>query len=145
MAQRRFHGNRIGEWRAQRQMTYIDVAKACVPASSAATIYRLESGQAPLSLDWMYRLAPVLRCRPRDLMIDDANPIDEIRTIWSRLAADTRAEVLRQLAEAPEPDELVVTTDPNENPDASRLLTIEINDQGHYRASVYYRPRRAPP
>lgn len=81
-------------------------------------------------------------------MDDEAadNPMDEIRVLWSRLAADARAELLRQLGNEhePLPDELAVTSEPDDSSGLAKLLTVEVNDEGHYRASVYYRPRRTP-
>jgi transcriptional regulator with XRE-family HTH domain len=52
--------NRIRDVRRARKLTLDDVARRCVPATTAQTIGRLETGTRTLSLDWLNRIAAAL-------------------------------------------------------------------------------------
>ena len=60
--------NRIRELRLARGLTLEELADAA--GTSVQQISRLELGYRRLTDDWMRRLAPVLSCRPAELMSD---------------------------------------------------------------------------
>jgi transcriptional regulator with XRE-family HTH domain len=60
--------NRIRDIRKQKGLTLADVAARCVPATTAQTIGRLETGTRNLSLVWMNRIAAALEVEPEVLV-----------------------------------------------------------------------------
>lgn len=58
----------IREVRRARGMTLDDVAKACVPPTTAQTIGRLETGTRTVSVGWLNRIADALGVRAADLV-----------------------------------------------------------------------------
>ena len=58
----------IREVRRARGLTLDDVARACVPPTTAQTIGRLETGMRNLSLTWMNRIAAALEVEPELLV-----------------------------------------------------------------------------
>ena len=60
--------NRIREIRRQKGLTLADVAARCVPATTAQTIGRLETGTRSLSLNWMNRIGAALGIDPELLV-----------------------------------------------------------------------------
>ena len=66
--------NRIRDIRRQKGMTLADVAAACVPATTAQTIGRLETGMRNLSLVWMNRIAAALDVEPELLVRGQETP-----------------------------------------------------------------------
>ncbi|KPL67165.1 XRE family transcriptional regulator [Erythrobacter sp. SG61-1L] len=64
--------NRIRDIRKEKGMTLADVAAACVPATTAQTIGRLETGMRNLSLTWMNRIAAALDVEPEMLVRSEA-------------------------------------------------------------------------
>ena len=67
--------NRIRDIRRQKGMTLADVAAACVPATTAQTIGRLETGMRNLSLVWMNRIAAALDVEP-ELLVRGDEPLE---------------------------------------------------------------------
>lgn len=63
--------NRIRDIRRQKGLTLADVAARCVPATTAQTIGRLETGTRNLSLVWMNRIAAALGVDPQLLVRGD--------------------------------------------------------------------------
>lgn len=59
----------IREIRRARGMTLDDVARACVPATTAQTIGRLETGARTVSIAWLNRIAAALGVDAADLVI----------------------------------------------------------------------------
>lgn len=59
---------RIREVRRARGMTLEDVAKRCVPQTTAQTIGRLETGTRTVSLGWLNRIAAALEVEAQDLV-----------------------------------------------------------------------------
>jgi Helix-turn-helix domain len=59
---------RIREVRRARGMTLDDVARACVPATTAQTIGRLETGTRTVSVGWLNRIAAALGVDASDLV-----------------------------------------------------------------------------
>lgn len=59
---------RIREVRRARGMTLEDVAKACVPPTTAQTIGRLETGARTVSVGWLNRIADALGVDPANLV-----------------------------------------------------------------------------
>jgi len=58
----------IREVRRARRMTLDDVARRCVPPTTAQTIGRLETGTRTVSLDWLNRIADALGVTAADLV-----------------------------------------------------------------------------
>ncbi len=58
----------IREVRRARGMTLDDVAKACIPPTTAQTIGRLETGTRTVSVDWLNRIAAALGVTAADLV-----------------------------------------------------------------------------
>lgn len=70
--------NRIRDIRRQKGMTLADVAAACVPATTAQTIGRLETGTRSLSLTWMNRIAAALEVDSELLVRGDGTPAPQM-------------------------------------------------------------------
>ena len=98
--------------RKERRLTTVRLADLVEPATSNVTITRLETGQVPLTDEWMGKLSKVLECEPWELLpiewhpkakiIDDQKrfmeifnmvdeTLDELRR--GRYTAKTKAEV----------------------------------------------------
>lgn len=60
--------NRIRDIRKEKGLTLADVAARCIPATTAQTIGRLETGTRNLSLIWMNRIAKALEVDPELLV-----------------------------------------------------------------------------
>ena len=60
--------NRIRDIRKEKGLTLADVAARCIPATTAQTIGRLETGTRNLSLVWMNRIAAALAVEPELLV-----------------------------------------------------------------------------
>lgn len=58
----------IREVRRAKGMTLADVAERCVPATTAQTIGRLETGTRTVSVDWLNRIAHALGVEAGDLV-----------------------------------------------------------------------------
>jgi transcriptional regulator with XRE-family HTH domain len=58
----------IREVRRAKGMTLEDVARACVPPTTAQTIGRLETGTRTVSVGWLNRIADALGVRAADLV-----------------------------------------------------------------------------
>jgi len=58
----------IREVRRAKGMTLDDVARACVPATTAQTIGRLETGTRTVSVGWLNRIAAALGVQAADLV-----------------------------------------------------------------------------
>ena len=58
----------IREVRRSKGMTLDDVARACVPPTTAQTIGRLETGTRTVSVDWLNRIAAALGVTAADLV-----------------------------------------------------------------------------
>ena len=59
---------RIREVRRARGMTLDDVARGCVPPTTAQTIGRLETGMRTVSIGWLNRIARALGVEAQDLV-----------------------------------------------------------------------------
>ena len=59
---------RIREVRRARGMTLDDVARGCVPPTTAQTIGRLETGTRTVSIGWLNRIARALGVEAQDLV-----------------------------------------------------------------------------
>jgi len=77
--------NRIRDIRREKGLTLADVAARCVPATTAQTIGRLETGTRQLSLTWMNRIAAALQVDP-ELLVRAEEP-EQPRYV-ARLTAD---------------------------------------------------------
>ncbi|HWU02893.1 MAG TPA: helix-turn-helix transcriptional regulator [Novosphingobium sp.] len=95
--------NRIRDIRRQKGMTLADVASRCVPATTAQTIGRLETGTRNLSLTWMNRIAAALDVDPELLVRGEG---EENPKLIARLT-DAGAEALTAPRDAILPSALV--------------------------------------
>ncbi|NBC38056.1 helix-turn-helix domain-containing protein [Novosphingobium sp. FSY-8] len=95
--------SRIRDIRRQKGMTLADVAARCVPATTAQTIGRLETGTRNLSLVWMNRIAAALEVDPELLVRGEAV---ETAKMVARLT-DAGAEALTAPRDAILPSALV--------------------------------------
>lgn len=86
--------NRIQEHRLAQGMSLEDVAEAV--GSTSSTISKLERGRLRLTSEWMFRLAPVLRVAPRELLPQEAEQIEP-----ERIIALDRASALPEPTVAP--------------------------------------------
>ena len=77
--------NRIRDIRRQKSLTLADVAERCVPATTAQTIGRLETGMRQLSLAWMNRIAAALDVEPQ-LLVRGAD--SDVPSFIARLTAE---------------------------------------------------------
>lgn len=59
---------RIRDVRKAKRMTLEEVARACVPATTAQTIGRLETGMRTVSVGWLNRIAAALGVEASDLV-----------------------------------------------------------------------------
>jgi transcriptional regulator with XRE-family HTH domain len=137
------HPNRILELRRLRGFTAAELAAMCDPPISESTISKLENSVSPLDQDRCILLAGPLRCRPSDLFMDSIEiPVaDQIRTLWSQLDTDSRAELLPELMAAAPPISFKTKRSPA---GGDKLIEIEISDNGSYVATVYYRGHGQP-
>jgi len=70
---------RIREVRRARGLTLDDVARRCVPPTTAQTIGRLETGTRTVSVGWLNRIAAALGVEARDLV--DADGSAELKVL----------------------------------------------------------------
>ena len=114
--------NRIRDIRRQKGLTLADVADRCVPATTAQTIGRLETGMRQLSLTWMNRIAAALGVEPELLVRGDES---EVPSFVARLTAEG-AEAL------PAPREAIL---PSALGGDGVLVALEVEaSNGEYRA-----------
>ncbi|OCC24935.1 transcriptional regulator [Croceicoccus estronivorus] len=125
--------NRIRDIRKEKGMTLADVAAACVPATTAQTIGRLETGMRNLSLVWMNRIADALNVEPEMLVRGEASAQPQI---VARLT-DTGAEAL------PKPRDAIL---PTQLAGSMPLICLAIEaSAGEYRAGDQLWLRQLPP
>lgn len=99
--------NRIRAIRQAKGMTLADLAAACVPATTAQTIGRLETGTRNLSLVWMNRIAAALGVEPQSLLRAEA--AEPARIVVELTASGP--EALAAPREAVLPNELAAADD----------------------------------
>lgn len=110
--------NRIRSARKAKNMTLIDVAKRCVPPTTAQTIGRLETGTRTLSIDWLNRIADALGVDSSDLVQLSDQPSITLAAIFGLNGAY-----------APKKDEQIITRSPADN-----MIAMRMNDSvGDYR------------
>ena len=80
--------NRIRDIRKQKGLTLADVAARCVPATTAQTIGRLETGTRNLSLVWMNRIAAALEVEPEVLVRSESDSQTRIIARLTESGAD---------------------------------------------------------
>jgi hypothetical protein len=139
---RKQHRNRIAELREARGMREVDLALACdPPVSNASVISRLETGILSLTQDWCYRLAPPLSCRPWDFFPEIVEmPIaEQITALWVQLDPVARVELLPRLL-ADEPPRISFKR-ASDDDHAGKLVDFEVRDDGVFNATFYYRRR----
>ncbi len=93
----------IREVRRAKGMTLDDVARACVPPTTAQTIGRLETGTRTVSVGWLNRIADALGVTAADLVALPDRPEIAVAAILdaSGAHAPRHAAVLAPFAPAP--------------------------------------------
>ncbi|MFC7536805.1 helix-turn-helix domain-containing protein [Sphingomonas sp. GCM10030256] len=83
---------RIREVRKARGMTLDDVARACVPPTTAQTVGRLETGMRTVSIGWLNRIAAALGVDAGDLVDHpDRSDLEVVATLTHHGAAAPRS------------------------------------------------------
>lgn len=79
---------RIRDVRKAKRMTLDDVARACVPPTTAQTIGRLETGMRTVSVGWLNRIAAALGVDAADLVEHpDREDLEVVATLTANGAA----------------------------------------------------------
>jgi transcriptional regulator with XRE-family HTH domain len=110
---------RIREVRRARGLTLDDVARRCVPPTTAQTIGRLETGTRTVSIGWLNRIAKALQVEAQDLV--DGGEANELPVV-ALLGAGG--------ATAPRKSAIVVPP----RPDAGQVAIVVVAGIGDYRA-----------
>ncbi len=110
---------RIREVRKAKGLTLLDVAERCVPATTAQTIGRLETGTRTVSVGWLNRIAAALAVEAADLV-----------TLPDRADLPVAAILAADGAVAPRQPQVIVPPMPSA---AMVGISVEIG-QGEYRA-----------
>ncbi len=110
---------RIREVRRARGLTLDDVARRCVPPTTAQTIGRLETGTRTVSIGWLNRIARALEVEAQDLV--DGGEASELPVV-ALLGAGG--------ATAPRKSAIVVPP----RPDAGQIAIVVASGVGDYRA-----------
>jgi transcriptional regulator with XRE-family HTH domain len=122
--------NRLRDIRKAKGLTLADVATRCVPATTAVTIGRLETGTRQLTVPWIEKLSRALDVEPRQLISQES---DTSIPVAAQLAAEG-AEAL--------PAPLQITA-PIPHPNAIALIVRD--SQGDYRAGDQLWLEQLPP
>jgi transcriptional regulator with XRE-family HTH domain len=100
---------RIREVRKSRGMTLDDVARACVPPTTAQTIGRLETGMRTVSVGWLNRIAAALGVDAADLVDHPERPdLEVVATLGPQGASAPRRE-MRLVPPACQPGQVALT------------------------------------
>jgi transcriptional regulator with XRE-family HTH domain len=93
----------IREVRRARGMTLDDVARACVPPTTAQTIGRLETGTRTVSVGWLNRIADALGVAASDLVALPDRPDIAVAALLDATGAHAprHSAVLAQMRPAP--------------------------------------------
>jgi transcriptional regulator with XRE-family HTH domain len=110
---------RIRDVRKAKGMTLDDVARACVPPTTAQTVGRLETGTRTVSLGWLNRIAAALGVDAADL-VDHPDRAD--LPVLAHLGADGARALPR----------LMIAVPPR--PAAGQVAVIVTGSVGDYRA-----------
>ena len=110
---------RIREVRRARGLTLDDVARRCVPPTTAQTIGRLETGTRTVSIGWLNRIAKALEVEAQDLV--DGGEAGDLPVV-ALLGAGG--------ATAPRKSSIVVPP----RPDGGQIAIVVVGGVGDYRA-----------
>ncbi|MBS3960587.1 MAG: helix-turn-helix transcriptional regulator [Sandarakinorhabdus sp.] len=122
--------SRLREIRKARGLTLADVAARCVPATTAVTVGRLETGARQLTVLWIERLARALDVDPKQLFAQESDSAIPVAAV---LAVDGAQALAAPLSLHP----------PAPLPGAIGLLVRE--SQGDYRAGDQLWLEQLPP
>lgn len=101
----------IREVRRARGMTLDDVARACVPPTTAQTIGRLETGTRTVSVGWLNRIAAALNVTAADLVTLPDRPDLPLAAIIDANGAHAPRAPLNLSSPAPAPAMVAVRID----------------------------------
>jgi transcriptional regulator with XRE-family HTH domain len=93
---------RIREVRRARGLTLDDVARRCIPPTTAQTIGRLETGTRTVSIGWLNRIARALEVEAQDLV--DGGESNELAVVAQLSAGGATAPHKSAIAIPPRPD-----------------------------------------
>lgn len=99
----------IREVRRAKGMTLDDVARACVPPTTAQTIGRLETGTRTVSVAWLNRIATALGVRAADLVSLPDRADIPIAAILDTTGAHAPARPATAVPPAPAPEHVAVS------------------------------------
>lgn len=100
---------RIREVRKARNMTLDDVARRCVPPTTAQTVGRLETGMRTVSVGWLNRIAKALGVDAADLVnLPDRINLEVVATLAAHGAAAPR-RALQIVAPRSHPGQVAIT------------------------------------
>jgi transcriptional regulator with XRE-family HTH domain len=100
---------RIREVRKAKRMTLDDVARACVPPTTAQTIGRLETGMRTVSVGWLNRIAQALGVDASDLVEHPERDDLEVAAVLTADGAMAPRKAGKVLPPRPKPEQLAVT------------------------------------
>lgn len=100
---------RIREVRKARNMTLDDVAKACVPPTTAQTVGRLETGMRTVSVGWLNRIAAALGVDAADLVDHPERSDLEVVATLTHQGASAPRRALRIVPPRNAPGQVAVT------------------------------------
>lgn len=100
---------RIREVRKARRMTLDDVAKACVPPTTAQTIGRLETGMRTVSIGWLNRIAAALGVESGDLVDHPERDDLEVAAVLTVNGAAALKKPARILPPRTKPGQVAIT------------------------------------
>ena len=99
----------IREVRRARGMTLDDVARACVPPTTAQTIGRLETGTRTVSVDWLNRIATALGVEAADLVTLPDRPDIAVAALLDAQGAHAPRRAATVVPPRPSPGLVAVT------------------------------------
>lgn len=100
--------NRIRTIRKAKNMTLTDVARQCIPPTTAQTIGRLETGMRTLSLDWLERIAKALSVDSSELVTLPGQKSIELTAIYGLNGAYAPKKAQEIVAPVPAGDIIVM-------------------------------------
>lgn len=131
------HHNRIGEIRLARGLTRKALANKLRCHDSQ--VFKIERGDTPLTLDWMYRICEALECTLPELSPDwelTESKQQILLKAWAELSPEAQAEVLEKLGIARQNTAESDGNLPNSGP-KNPLVKVSYGPDGTYELEVF--------
>jgi transcriptional regulator with XRE-family HTH domain len=131
------HSNRIGEIRVSRGLTR--KALALRLGCHDSQVFKIERGDTPLTLDWMYRLCKALGCTLPELVPEWTLPFfkqEVFLRAWAELGALERVAVLEQIGIANQNTAGLSGNLPESGP-KNALVKVIVSPDGTYELEVF--------